>query len=277
MEKEIFTVPESGVSLGDIAALMNNNGGNSQMWNNPMWTLIFLAFLGNGGFGFGNNKGTNANTDFVSSQLGQAIAGNANAISNLATQLNCTEGQIQSSIQNLLSAVSNVANTNNMNSQSIINSINSGNQTLLSQLQSCCCDMKTIVTNQGYENRLANAEQTTTLTNAINAQTTFLSDKFCDLEKRELTNKLDYLRETNSTLQNQISNLNQTNQFAQMIASAINPINTAIAGLTNTVNEIKCTTPSTVTVPANNGVLVPPCAAAQLGLYGNPYNQSIWG
>jgi hypothetical protein len=40
----------------------------------------------------------------------------------------------------------------------------------------------------------------------IDYQTTFLSDKFCELEKRELQNKIDTLREENSTLKGQISN-----------------------------------------------------------------------
>jgi hypothetical protein len=40
----------------------------------------------------------------------------------------------------------------------------------------------------------------------IDYQTTFLADKFCELEKRELQNKIDGLREENSTLKGQISN-----------------------------------------------------------------------
>ena len=45
----------------------NSNGGNdwgSGAWSNPLWALIFLAYLGNNGFGGGNR---NANTDFVAS------------------------------------------------------------------------------------------------------------------------------------------------------------------------------------------------------------------
>lgn len=268
-DSKTFFIPES--NNNDLAWLMNNNNGNT-MWNNPIWALVFLAVLGNGNL-FGGRNNTNANTDFVASQLGQAVSGNANAISNLATQLNCTEGQIQNSLNTMLSSINNVANTVGMSSQNVINSINAGNQTLLSQLQSCCCDLKTMVTNQGYENRLANAEQTNVITAAISNQTDVINQKFCALEQRELQNKIDSLNAQNSALLNQISNLNQTNQFASMIANAVNPINAAIANLSNVVNEIKCATPQTITIPANNGVYLNPCQATLLGInaYGFPY------
>lgn len=36
------------------------------------------------------------------------------------------------------------------------------------QLASCCCDIKTVVTTQGYENQIATLNQTNTLQQAIN-------------------------------------------------------------------------------------------------------------
>ncbi len=58
---------------------------------------------GGNGFGFGG-RGNGAglaneiNNDYGRSLLMDAIGGNRNALSNLATQLNCTEGQIQQAI-----------------------------------------------------------------------------------------------------------------------------------------------------------------------------------
>jgi hypothetical protein len=77
---------------------------------------------------------------------------------------------------------------------------------LASKLSECCCENRLLTTTQGYENRIALAEQTNFLGAKIDYQTTFLSDKFCELEKRELQNKIDTLREENSTLKGQISN-----------------------------------------------------------------------
>ena len=92
-DKTFIYQPEPAGASSDLAtALLANNGGMggmNAMWNNPIWALVFLSALNNGGFGWGNGNNRNANTDFVASQLGQAIAGNANAISNLSTHLDC--------------------------------------------------------------------------------------------------------------------------------------------------------------------------------------------
>jgi hypothetical protein len=61
----------------------------------------------------------------------------------------------------------------------------------------CCCDNKLLVTNQGYENRIATLEQTNQLgskvdngtsqiTNAIANQTALINDRFCALELRDM-------------------------------------------------------------------------------------------
>lgn len=65
-----------------------------------MW-VIFLFFLmgwGGNGFGFGNGRGGLANeinNDYGRGLLMDAIGGNRNALSNLATQLNCTEDRFR--------------------------------------------------------------------------------------------------------------------------------------------------------------------------------------
>ena len=44
---------ENGLSAGDILALTKENDGMGNMWNNPFIYLVWLAVLGNGGFGYG--------------------------------------------------------------------------------------------------------------------------------------------------------------------------------------------------------------------------------
>lgn len=112
-ETKTFVFPDRGYGNSIDPNLLLNNGGGMGGWNNPFWALILLAFLGRG-YGYGGDGG-GCNTSFVASQLGQAIAGNANSISNLATSLNCTEGQIQAAIANVQNAIQNVANQNGMN------------------------------------------------------------------------------------------------------------------------------------------------------------------
>jgi hypothetical protein len=107
---------KQGVDPNVLLAMKGNNGfGGEGGWF--MW-VIFLFFLmgwgGNGWGGFGNNGrgglANEINNDYGRGLLMDAIGGNRNALSNLATQLNCTEGQIQSAISALTSQVQSVGN-----------------------------------------------------------------------------------------------------------------------------------------------------------------------
>lgn len=280
----VFSDPKtSGLSSSDLLALMNNNGGFGGN-GNWMW-IIFLFFLygwgGNGMFGRGNlgGLGNEINNDYGRSLLLQAINGNGTAISQLATTLNCDVNAIQTAINSVQSSVSSVGNQVGMSGMQVINAIQSGNQTIASQLAQCCCDNKLLITSQGYENRISTAEQTSLLgskidgnsnaiTSAIASQTTFLSDKFCDLEKRELQNKIDALRESKSSLEAQISNAQQTAQIQSYVASLVSPLATEVA-------SIKCKLPETVTLPYSCATAVPTILASQYynGYLGTP---NIW-
>lgn len=214
---------QRGLDPNMLLAMNKGNGGFGEGgWF--MW-VIFLFFLmgwgGNGWGGFGNNGrggiANELNNDYGRSLLMDAIGGNRNAISNLATQLNCTEGQIQGAISALTAQVGNVGNQVGMSGQQVINALQQGNMQLASQLAQCCCD-----------NKMAIAQQTTALQNNINAILNEQEKGFanvayetqrqtCDIqgaiknstqqildgqraaEMRELQNKIDNLREENST------------------------------------------------------------------------------
>ena len=150
----------------------------------------------------------------------------------------------------------------------VINAIQAGNTTLASQLAQCCCDTRNAITTQGFESRLATAEQTSFLGAKIDAQTTFLADKFCALEKREMQNKIDSLREAKSTLEAQLSNEHQTLALQSYTAQSLAPISAAISGLQSEVDSLKCKLPQTVNVPYSPVTAVPNCVAYNLGLYG---------
>ena len=57
-----------------------------------------------------------------------------------------------------------------------------GNCDIASKIAACCCETKNMITTQGYENRIATAEQTATLAGKIDAQTNLINDKFCSLK-----------------------------------------------------------------------------------------------
>lgn len=251
-----------------LLAMMNNGGFGGGNW---MW-IIFLFFLygwgGNGFGGFGRGGyglGNQINEDYGTSLLLQAINGNGTAISQLSSTLNCDVNAIRTAIDSVQSSLCQLGNTVNMTSAQVISAINTGNQALSSQLAQCCCDNKLLITSQGYENRLATAEQTSFLGAKIDNQTNVIVDKFCDLEKRELQNKIDSLREQNSTLMGQISNANQTAAIQSYVASVVNPIAADVA-------SIKCSTPPTIPVqyPSVAAVQTTPYCGGLYGAYG-PY------
>ncbi len=278
-ETKTYVFPDgngSGVDANLLAAMNGGFGGNNYMW------VLFLALLfGWNGNGFAGNVGNAAGRDLLAS----ALAGNGNSVSELATTLNCNVGQIQAAINAIGTQVQGVANSVGLTGQQVINSIQSGNAALASQMASCCCDIRNNITTQGYENRIANTEQTAILGGKIDAQTTLINDKFCQLEMREMQNKLDALRSENSDLKGSISNGQQTAAIQSFVASSINPIAAGLSALQSEVAGIKCKLPESVNVPYSPVVGIPSCAAFNMGLYGNGYgygfnpygNNPIWG
>lgn len=222
----------------NLIALMQNASRNQDAWGGGgmwwIWVIImFWLWGGNRGGMFGNGLAdgipNQLNNDFGREVLLQAINGNGQAISQLATTLNCDINALQGAISNVQNSVQSVASQLGMTGQQIINSIQQGNCQIGNQIVQCCCDIKDSITRTNYENQLSNVNQTNTLQNAINfvnssvergfsssayatanqtcelknaiaAQTTLINDKFCQLEMREMQNKIDALRQENSNL-----------------------------------------------------------------------------
>lgn len=266
---------------------MNNNGGFGGQGSWFIWVIFLFFLMGWGGNGFGN-RGTEGlanqlNNDYGRDMLLQAINGNRDAIGNLATTLHCDVNAIQTALTAVTSQIQSVGNQVGMSGQQIINAIQAGNCQIASQLASCCCDVREAITKQGYENQLATLNQTNVLGSKIDQQTTLINDKFCQLEMREMQNKIDALREDKSALINQLSQEHQTNAIQAYQAQTIAPVNAALTVLQREVDSIKCKLPESVSVPYSPVVGIPTCVAAQFGLnalgYGNfsPWNNgSIW-
>lgn len=231
-----------GLDPAALLAMMNNNGmnGNGGWW----WIWIILIFFCCGGFGGNGFGGRNAgqlatelNNDANTNLLLQAINGNKDAIGNLATTLNCDINSVQNALNTINTGVSTLACDVKLSGSQVMNAITSGDASLASQLASCCCNIRESIagvnnniTRMGYENQLANCNQTNTLQNVIttgfnslmsdnaakfnllgskiDAQTQVINDKFCQLEMREMQNKIDALRDEKQAYQ--MSALSQT-------------------------------------------------------------------
>lgn len=255
-----------------LMAMMNNGGfgGNGGWW--WIWIiLIFFCWGGFGGNGFGGrNAGalaTELNNDANTNLLMQAINGNKDAINNLASTLNCDINSVQTALNTINSGVSQISCDTKLSSCEVINAITSGNATLASELANCCCTtqrsidaVNNNITKMGYENQLSVCNQTNNLVNTMNSNTLALRDsgtantqsiiaKLDAMQNQALLDKIDSLRERNSTLLTQLSQEHQTATFGNMISSATAPIVTKLNSLQSDVDGIKCKLPNTVSVP----------------------------
>lgn len=266
------------------AALMNGGAGGG-MWNNPIWALVFLAFLNRDGNWFGGNGNSNCatqnqlsaiqetlNTNQGNTMLMDAIRGNGAAAHELASTINCDFNSVQTAIQNVQSAICNLGSKNDMNAMQIINAINNGDSALANQLSSCCCDVKQLVTTQGYENRLAGLQQSQLIQNGFAQVGYAAAENACGIKQNATDNtsrilaKLDDIED--SRKDREINAL--TAQIASLTAKAERQAE--LAPITAALAEISCKQPKTETVYAPSVVGIPTCQAynmlANYGLYG---------
>lgn len=280
-ESKIFMFPEQGNNLmslvapllqqrgidPNILAVLNNKStfGGEGGWF--MWVIFLFFLMGWGGNGIFGNRGLN---DVINNDTGKEL--------------------LMSAIQGVMAQVQNVGNQVGMSVPQIINAIQAGNCQIASKIADCCC-----------ENRLAICQQTNTLQNSINNVATGQERGFssiayetqrqtCDIQNsikeatdailtgqrnaeiRDLQEKINTLRESNSQKDVIINNGQQTAIFSQML----NPLAQAVNGLQNDINGIKCKLPDTTTIQYSPVVGVPSCLAAQYGLY-NWTNNTLWG
>ena len=171
------------------------------------------------------------------------------AVQSLATMLGQDFNLINSDVENIKSALSTLALQQAVSVPQLINSIQSGNADLALQLCKCCCEMRQLTVEQGYQNQLATLNQTNTLSNGISAASqrnvdaiadlkTTMVKEFCDVKEREMQEKINSLTANNTLLRSQIDNANQTAAIGAMIAP-----------IAREVDDIKCKLPETVSVP----------------------------
>lgn len=295
-DTRIFSVPDGGSSMAPliaslcqnrgldpnmVAAMMNNNRGNGGWGDMGAWWIVILLIFGWGGFGngfgggFGGrgsaqglaDLGNLVNNDAGRELLMSAIQGNGTAISQLASTVHCDLNALQGSIQNLSTQLGQLG----LGQRDIITAIMQGNNSILSKLCDCCCSVKTLITEQGYQNQLATVNQTNVLQGAINAVATGQERGFSalafenerqtcalkgaindgtqailqgqrDAVMREMQNKIDALREENSTFK-------ASAMTSQIVGQATAPLGAALADLSSRLAKIECNQPPTFPMP----------------------------
>lgn len=281
-----------GIDPG-VLALMNGNGGFGGQ--NGIWGVIYLAIVAsifgwNNGGGFFGGRGCNAgqgSTELVTSLLNR----NETAIGQLAQSLGCSTQQIQT-------ALSNIENSVGLTGTQIINAIQSGNNSVVNQLSTCCCNILQAVERQGAATQLQNCQNMNALTKTMNDNTLSLRDaslaqtqailaKLDAAETRVLQDKLDAERQKSTTLAAQLNNEHQTQTIMGSVAQQIAPLVAGIQALQGEVDGIKCKLPNTVSVPYpqlqvyNPEVARAAAYGAAAGNYAGGYcaygNAGFWG
>ena len=263
-----------------IGSMMNggNGGFGGGAWNNPIWALAFLGIFANGFGGFGGNRNgieavqNQLNTIQGQNALMSAITGGTNEVRSLANTLNCDVNAVQSAINGVQFAINNVANSVGMNTQGIINAVNSGNTSIITALKDCCCQTQQNIIKMGYDNQINNLQQSQLIQNgfcqvgyeaaqnsngirqAISDQTIAINAKIDAQESARKDREINAL----------------TAQLATVNARAERAAE--LAPIYKTLEEIKGKQPSTAVVQYPNLVGVP---AWQLYGYGN-YNNGQW-
>ena len=289
-----------------LALMGNRNGfGGQDGWWSIIWLVVIASIFGwngNGGF-FGGGRGSNGLPAELAGNAGrellmQAIQGNGNAIQQIASSLNCSTQQLQTALCNVQNTITQVGNQVGLTGTQVINALQAGDNNIISQMSSCCCNVLQAIERQGCATQLQNCQNMNTLTREMNnnarnlqdatqAQTQAILAKLDAAETRVLQDKLDSERQKSATLAAQLNNEHQTQTIMGSVAQQIAPLVAGIQSLQGEVDGIKCKLPNTVSVPYPQLQVYNPevaraaafgAAAGGYAGYGcGGYNTGFWG
>ncbi len=149
----------------DPATMMAAMGGGMNNWmNNPFVYLVWMMFANRM---WGNEQNGNpaiqAQIDSLRNQMADnqnsnllmdAVHGNAAAINQLASNLNCDFNALNGAICDVRQGVALLAGKSDSNAEKVINSIINGNLQMTIALKDCCCQTQQNIIKMGYENQL---------------------------------------------------------------------------------------------------------------------------
>lgn len=274
-----------GMLLGSAMS----GGGLGGGMNNPFWAIVLLAFLRNG-LGWGNDDGHKGNDCAIQSQLSaiqeklstnqgnqllmDAIKGNNGAIRELSSMICCNQNALTAAINSVQSAICNVGNEVGMGTAQVINAVNNGNCQVAQAIKDCCCQTQQNIITQGYENRLANMQQSQAISNGFAQVGYAAAENACAIKQNATDNTSRVLARLD-----QIEDSRKDREIASLTAALAAANSRAerqaeLAPIYQALNDIKCKQPNTVNVPYQPFMTVPNCVAWQNGWAG--LNGQVW-
>lgn len=279
-EKTIIMTPDG--QSGTVPAWLaygNNGWGNNGFFGNGFGSSFFGGLLGAivpglfGGWGGWGGQGGNG---AAAASLGAQATANSNAemilnaingtdadVRLLATTLNGDVDSLRLGVNTIQGAIATLAGQLGLTGQQVINAIQSGDAAMQSQLCQCCCQMKQLVAEQGYQNQLATLNQTNTLSTAIagagqrnvdaiaDLKATMIQS-FCDVKEREMQSKIDTQADIIGQLRNAADNAAQTNQILAYINSVFGPLQAQVSAIAGKLpNTVPVVYPNLTVTPAS--------------------------
>ena len=251
---------QRGIDPAYLAGLMNNgnNGGffGNNAWEGIIALIVVAAIFGNNGNGGGLFGGGNNSNSAEREMLMSAIQRNGTDLSQLAQTIGCSTGRLHDAIDNVTTQICTLAGQQGLSFQQVINAVQAGNCQITSQIASCCCDLKQAIgqTNVALERGFSSVayetqRQTCDIEKAISGSTSQITARLDAMEKAGLYDKIDALREKNSTLTTQLNLEHQNAYTAGVVGQAIAPVNAALADLSKRLAEIECNQPPVAKIP----------------------------
>ena len=288
---EIYQIPDAnGNSAAGIPFSIPIGGGNGLFGNNGMngiadlFGLAIIASMfgwGNGGWGNGFGGNNNGGAAFLSNQLAndsgrdlimQAVTNQGEAsrtaIQSLATMLGQDFSLVNGAVQNVQNSLATIAANQGMNSLQVINAIASGNASLASQFQNCCCEnrlglcqlgntinqgfagVQQSIANKAAADQLGTCQQTYALTDTMNKNFLALDNKIDAMESARKDREI-------TALTAEVAKLESEKYTAAVAQQSVAPVIGQLNALSQEVAAIKRCQPATITLPDNSKTVVP--------------------
>lgn len=290
-DTKVFSFPEGNAGgrsdlLAILPALLNqrgidpavlpflNNDRKGGSWGEDIIGLIVLLAVLNGGVGgfggFGGGRGigagfggfpTQLSNDANTATIMQAVTRNGFDINTLSTALNTSSDAIIGAINALSGQVCNVANQMGQNTNQVLTALLQGNNAITSQICSCCCDLKQLVSESNYLTERAFCNTNQILTRGFSDLGYAFRDQTCDLKQTANANTASIIAKLDA-----IEDSRKDRELAEkdrMIATltARSERQAELQPIYNALNEIQCNQPPVKKVacaeryiPVNEGV-----------------------
>lgn len=201
-----------GLSAADVAAVMGNgNGGFGWGGDSAWWIIILLLFANNG---FGNGYGNGGAMPFMYNDVQRGFDQQS-----VMAGLSGIQTAITSGFGNGEVAATNRQMANMQQLFGVQTALDTRMDTILSNLQQCCCDQRAATADLKYT--IANEANATRAAGQANTQT--IMDKLCQLEmdgmRQNYETQISGLRDQLTAVRTQLAAVNNAaSQNAQTAA-----------------------------------------------------------